>query len=621
MQQRCAATPPECAPAPRPARRVSIALAIASLAACFSTGCFNAWLNGFLDPTELGYYGESKTQEIRRSLTPLDDPWESMDLSEPTPEDLIPPTEEYRIAAGDVLMINIYELLAPAQPAPMQVQVSEKGMVQVPFVGDIAVAGLTLDEIRDKVIATLRERQIIREPEVQVQLLLGRKKTYSIFGFVARPGTFPLPANDYRLMEALANAGGLLDQARMIYVIRPMGAEGGPAPTQPSPQSPILPPETSPVTLSALPDAGGPPTSGVPDNGAAPPEPPSDGVDDEVLAVLAAMKQDLLDPYVSSPDQEEPPPGATAEPAPEQEAAAQEPPATQPPTEEVFALPEQPATGPATAPSEEAARVRELAEAVAPVEEAGPPPTETQPEVPQPPRPTRWIWVNGRWVEVREEEQPPPPPPAREVATQPETVPAAPPTAPAPPEVEWVPVAGETPRNRVIGIPADALRNGEAQYNIVVHAGDTIRVATTPPGEVFVMGHVFRPGAYTVTGRQITLKQIIASAGGLDPLGWPDRVTVTRRVGDREVITTVNLDRIFAGEDPDIYLKPDDIVHVGSHPVAPFLAAIRRGFRVTYGFGFVYDRNFADIDSFFAQTNPRTLRQIRAQQRFPGLFP
>ena len=33
---------------------------------------------------------------------------------------------------------------------------------------------------------------------------------------------------------------------------------------------------------------------------------------------------------------------------------------------------------------------------------------------------------------------------------------------------------------------------------------------------------------------------------------------------------------------------------VGTNALAPFVAALRGAFRITYGFGFLYDRNFAD---------------------------
>jgi hypothetical protein len=53
------------------------------------------------------------------------------------------------------------------------------------------------------------------------------------------------------------------------------------------------------------------------------------------------------------------------------------------------------------------------------------------------------------------------------------------------------------------------------------------------------------------------------------------------------------MDKVASGQQPDIYLKPNDIVRVGTQAHAPFLAAFRNAFRVTYGFGFLYDRNYA----------------------------
>jgi hypothetical protein len=83
----------------------------------------------------------------------------------------------------------------------------------------------------------------------------------------------------------------------------------------------------------------------------------------------------------------------------------------------------------------------------------------------------------------------------------------------------------------------------------------------------------------------------------------------------------VNLDRIFAGEDADFFIKKDDLIVVGTHPAAVFLAVVRNAFRLSYGFGFVYDRNFADVDitSHNVAAQQKALRA--SQPRFPGLFP
>jgi hypothetical protein len=66
-----------------------------------------------------------------------------------------------------------------------------------------------------------------------------------------------------------------------------------------------------------------------------------------------------------------------------------------------------------------------------------------------------------------------------------------------------------------------------------------------------------------------------------------------RRIGtNREVCVRINLGSILAMDTPDIYLKPNDVVYVGTHFIAPFLSAVRNSFRLTYGAGFLYDRNY-----------------------------
>ena len=72
----------------------------------------------------------------------------------------------------------------------------------------------------------------------------------------------------------------------------------------------------------------------------------------------------------------------------------------------------------------------------------------------------------------------------------------------------------------------------------------------------------------------------------------------------------VDLDRIFAGKDPDFYIRRGDVVNVGTHPLAPFLQRIRAytlpSPANTAGYSFTYSRNFADIDSYGAKITRRT---------------
>jgi protein involved in polysaccharide export with SLBB domain len=147
---------------------------------------------------------------------------------------------------------------------------------------------------------------------------------------------------------------------------------------------------------------------------------------------------------------------------------------------------------------------------------------------------------------------------------------------------------------RIIRIPYEALRRGDLRYNITIKPKDVIFVPDPQTGFYFVGGHVARPGAYTLSGQRLTLKDAIISASMLDGLAIPQRTDIIRQVHpDHEIYVRIDLSKIFSGEEPDIYLKPHDKIMVGTNMLAPFIAAFRGAFRVTYGMGFLFDRNYA----------------------------
>jgi len=147
---------------------------------------------------------------------------------------------------------------------------------------------------------------------------------------------------------------------------------------------------------------------------------------------------------------------------------------------------------------------------------------------------------------------------------------------------------------RIIRVSLAGLKNGDLRQNIVIRPGDLIYVQVPLTGVYYMGGHVAAPGAYNLAGQKITLTAAIYAARGLDPMAVPSRTDVIRRVaGDKEVIVRVDLMRISEGREPNIYLKPNDMVVVGTDFYPPFLAAVRGAFRITYGFGFLYDRNYA----------------------------
>lgn len=190
----------------------------------------------------------------------------------------------------------------------------------------------------------------------------------------------------------------------------------------------------------------------------------------------------------------------------------------------------------------------------------------------------QWVYVGGRWVQVR-------PLPEDEIAVDGSEADMA---------------RREELRSlitqRIVEVPYDRLINGDMSYNIIIRPGDLIKVPDPTAGFVYIGGAIARPGAYSVPGeRDLTLKQLIFSAGNLSGLAIPERVDLIRRVSpDREAIVRLNLRAIFEGVEPDFFLKQNDTINIGTNFVATPLAVFRNGLRFTYGMGFIIDENFGD---------------------------
>jgi protein involved in polysaccharide export with SLBB domain len=147
---------------------------------------------------------------------------------------------------------------------------------------------------------------------------------------------------------------------------------------------------------------------------------------------------------------------------------------------------------------------------------------------------------------------------------------------------------------RVIKIPTGPLLAGAADVNVILRPGDVVRIPVPKSGLVYVTGQVVRPGPYQIPqdGR-LTVLRALDAAGGLNNIAIPEKVEITRMVGnDRQATILLNVRAIAAFTQPDIYLKPDDRINVGTNFWAQPVAILRNGFRASYGFGFILDRNF-----------------------------
>jgi protein involved in polysaccharide export with SLBB domain len=256
--------------------------------------------------------------------------------------------------------------------------------------------------------------------------------------------------------------------------------------------------------------------------------------------------------------------------------------------------------------------VRKIEKAEVSAGGAGPavPPAPAPAPAPPPPAPDeqevgRWIWEDGKWVEVKGAEPPKAAPPVTAVAAA-EAAPGAAPPAPAAPEEARLRlerklarlgvVQGSGQLKRIIRFDVKALMAGDPTQNVVLRDGDIVTIPSLAQGDFFMTGQVARPGVYSLTGRKITLLQAVAAAGGLTAVAVPWRTEVVRRIAeDEQEFIYADIAKIARGEVPDFYIHPEDIIRVGTDQAAVWDAVLRNAFRATYGLGAVYDTNFADF--------------------------
>jgi polysaccharide export outer membrane protein len=493
----------------------------------------------FWDPTQVGRFRPvPAVNVILDSLGVAEETpsaWEGAE--EPRPIDVTAFETDYVFGSGDIVRISIFELLQEGIAVTNDYVVTETGKVSIPEVGVVDALGLTESQLEGEIKQILAPG-ILKEPSVTVTLLSSQQRTFSILGNgVPTPGRYGIPRYDFRLTDALATAGGVSEfNVSYIYVSRSLTGK-----------EPISGPAEHEVTEPG--ETG--------------------GLNHEMLEIVAprAQRQQYGSGVVVT----------SAEMITDKELAEEALPhgseplddAQQAGTEGRHIL---------TTPAEPVGR-ETIAEPINHVENGR----------------IEWIFQGGKWLPVQVGGVKPaePGPQIESVAEKA----AEPLRERLPQNFDWTQIGTGGEQTRVIEIPVDKLLGGDPRYNVVVRPGDSIHVPVDIIGEFCIMGNVNSQGYINITGRPMTLKMAIAAAGGMGPLAWPKKCEVVRRIGKKkEEIVMVDLEKIARGEQPDFFIKPNDLINVGTHPTSMWRAVLRNAFRATYGFGFIYDRNFADRD-------------------------
>jgi polysaccharide biosynthesis/export protein len=116
-------------------------------------------------------------------------------------------------------------------------------------------------------------------------------------------------------------------------------------------------------------------------------------------------------------------------------------------------------------------------------------------------------------------------------------------------------------------------RRGDLSQNIYLQPNDFIYLRPLGPQNIYVMGSVFRPGAFPFTARS-TLLKAITLAGGPIPLAYGSHVAIVRGSLSQPRVAVVNYRNIAKGKQPDVLLEPEDIIYV---PSAPYRYIVQLG--------------------------------------------
>jgi polysaccharide export outer membrane protein len=113
-----------------------------------------------------------------------------------------PVEEDYRIGTQDLIEVQVLGI----QELRREARVNAKGMIGMPLIGAVRVAGLTTAEA-EALIAGLYNRNYLQNPEVSVFVKEYTRQNITVDGAVAKPGIYPLKGPT-TLLQAIANAGG-----------------------------------------------------------------------------------------------------------------------------------------------------------------------------------------------------------------------------------------------------------------------------------------------------------------------------------------------------------------------------------------------------------------------------
>ncbi|MBS0549960.1 MAG: polysaccharide biosynthesis/export family protein [Proteobacteria bacterium] len=137
------------------------------------------------------------------------------------------------VAPGDVLKVRIFEpyegsvfptIQRPGADLGAQ-RVTDKGTIEVPYLGTVQVAGLDLSQIEQRIGSQLTAKGKAQDPQVIVEFVADRTHTVMVSGDVKQPGRVSILEGVRSVVDAINRVGGPVGVGTQLQVVVRRGGQ------------------------------------------------------------------------------------------------------------------------------------------------------------------------------------------------------------------------------------------------------------------------------------------------------------------------------------------------------------------------------------------------------------
>src|SRR5439155_5328761 len=97
------------------------------------------------------------------------------------------------------------------------------GQISLPLIGALKASGNTEAELEQLIAHTYSDAKLIQNAQVSVTIAEAHGREISVIGAVAKPGAYQLARSDSRLIDVLAQAGGISGSPQHVVILRQEG--------------------------------------------------------------------------------------------------------------------------------------------------------------------------------------------------------------------------------------------------------------------------------------------------------------------------------------------------------------------------------------------------------------